>query len=224
VLDTRNGIGTVGGALGPGSTIDVQLAGRGGIPSTGAIAAVVNVTAVDPTSEGFLTAWPAGGAVPRTSNLNFVAGQNVPNLVTVPLGSAGAASIRNEFGSTHVLVDVVGWYDDGTDPGDRYNPVVPARVMDTRRGLGVATRVGPGETASLVVAGRGGVPTSGVSAVVLNLTADAPSSAGYVTAWPHGLSRPTTSNLNLEPGVTVANLVTVGVDEVTGRIDLYNAF
>lgn len=67
----------------------------------------------------------------------------------------------------------------------------------------------------------GPVPASGVSAVVLNLTVTAPTSAGYVTVYPDGSIRPTVSNLNFGKGETVPNLVIapVGAD---GAIDMYN--
>ena len=57
-----------------------------------------------------LAVWPHGGSRPVASDLNFAAGQTVPNLVIVKLSSAGKIDIGNDFGSTDVIVDVVGWY------------------------------------------------------------------------------------------------------------------
>jgi hypothetical protein len=68
------------------------------------------VTATNTTDAGFLTVYPTGGALPPTSSLNFVPGQNVPNLVMSKLGTGGATSIYNFAGSTDVVADVVGWY------------------------------------------------------------------------------------------------------------------
>ena len=51
-----------------------------------------------------------GTARPTTSNLNFVPGQTVPNLVVVKLGPTGRFSLYNLSGSTHVVVDIVGFY------------------------------------------------------------------------------------------------------------------
>jgi hypothetical protein len=48
--------------------------------------------------------------MPVASDLNFVGGQTVPNLVVVKVGTDGKINIFNAFGSAHVVVDVVGWY------------------------------------------------------------------------------------------------------------------
>ena len=73
---------------------NTQIAGRGSVPAN-ATAVIANVTAVDPTAWGFLSVWPAGAAQPVASNLNFLAGQTVPNLVMMKLGAGGAISIAN---------------------------------------------------------------------------------------------------------------------------------
>jgi predicted outer membrane repeat protein len=73
---------------------------------------------------------------------------------------------------------------------------------------------------SLQVAGKGGVPRSGVSAVVLNVTAVDPTAAGWVQVAPTPVTKGTHSNLNPEPGRTIANLVIVPLGS-GGRVDLY---
>jgi hypothetical protein len=72
-----------------------------------------------------------------------------------------------------------------------------------------AAPVGPGATIDLVVLGAAGVPTSGVDAVVLNVTATGSTGDAYVTVWPSGQPRPNASNLNPSAGGTNANLVVV---------------
>jgi hypothetical protein len=71
---------------------------------------VVNVTATQPSTGGYLTVWPSGEARPNASNLNFTAGQTIPNLVVAKVGSNGQISIYNNTGSTHVIVDVLGYF------------------------------------------------------------------------------------------------------------------
>jgi hypothetical protein len=71
---------------------------------------VANVTAVAPSSASHLDVWPAGASRPDTSNLNFVAGDIVPNLVVVKIGSGGKILLQNHVGSVDVIVDVVGYY------------------------------------------------------------------------------------------------------------------
>jgi hypothetical protein len=132
VADTRPSSGQPNAGqtiAGPGS-INVQVTGLGGVPA-GAAAAVLNVTAVDPTAAGFLTVWPQGTAMPTVSNLNFAAGHNVPNLVTVGLSATGQVSIYANTGSTDVVADVEGYYT-STAPTNGlglYNPLAPTRVV-----------------------------------------------------------------------------------------------
>ena len=114
IVDTRNGTGGFSSPLGQGANMVVTVAGNGGVPgmasATPPKAVVLNVTVDGPTAASDLVVWPDGGSVPLASDLNFVAGQAVPNLVIVKLSAAGKIDIRNDFGSTSVIVDVVGWY------------------------------------------------------------------------------------------------------------------
>jgi hypothetical protein len=89
--------------------LELQVTGRAGIPPEGVSAAVLNVTATGPTSNGYLTVWPTGVSRPTASNVNFVGGQTVPNLVFARVGDDGKVSIYNPYGATHVVVDVQGW-------------------------------------------------------------------------------------------------------------------
>jgi hypothetical protein len=221
ILDTREGLGAAMGPLGPGSALNLQVTGRGGVPATGVSAVVLNVTVTDPTAPSFLTAWPTGHPLPLASNLNYVAGQTVPNLVMANVGDAGRVSLYNSNGSAHVVADVAGWYGEaGSSSGARYASVVPSRILDTRFGVGVPFPVGPDASVDLQVTGQGGVP-AGASAVVLNVTVTQPTETSFVTAWPTGQSRPLASNLNVVAGQTVPNLVVVRLGE-NGRISLYN--
>jgi hypothetical protein len=68
------------------------------------------VTVTNPTGPSFLTVWPDGSTKPLASDLNYVAGLTVPNLVVVKLGASGAIDLFNASGTTDVVVDVVGWY------------------------------------------------------------------------------------------------------------------
>src|SRR4029079_7491787 len=111
ILDTR----IFGGPIIGGTTRFVQVAGQNPIPSVGAGAVVMNVTATEPSETSFLTVHPDGTFPPNASNLNVVAGQTIPNHVTVKLGGpTGAARIFNRFGSVHVVVDVAGYFTEVT--------------------------------------------------------------------------------------------------------------
>jgi hypothetical protein len=223
ILDTRIGLGAPAARLGPGGTIGVQVTGAGGVPASGVTSVVLNVTVTEPTAASYLTAWPAGDGRPLASNLNFTAGQTVPNLVTVKVGADGRVSLFNAAGSVHVIADVAGWYGpDSPTPGGRYTPVTPSRVLDTRTGNGApVAKLGPSATLGLQVTGRGGVPESGVAAVVLNVTVTEPTAGSYLTAWPASAARPVASNLNYRAGQTVPNLVIVKVG-AGGVVNLFN--
>jgi hypothetical protein len=124
IVDTRDGTGLVNGLgglgptpstrLGPAEGLAFQVAGQGGIPAMSAVnppsAVVANVTVTHPTATGYITVWPDGSSRPLASDLNWVAGKTVPNLVVVALGSSGMADLYNAVGCTDVIVDVVGYY------------------------------------------------------------------------------------------------------------------
>ena len=214
-LDTRAST-----AFGPNVTRNLSLTAAG-VPSDATMVAV-NITAVDPTATGFLSAYPAGAGTPNVSSLNFTAGTTVANAAFVRLGVNGEITIRNSAGNTHVLVDVVGY---GGASGSRLVNLTPARIKDTRSGLGGAGIAGPGITQNLQVTGAGGVP-AGATAVVLNVTAVDPTATAFVTVWPAGLARPTVSNINTRVGTTVPNLVVVRLPTSganTGQISIFNS-
>lgn len=102
-----------------------------------------------------------------------------------------------------------------------FQPVDPIRVLDTRTGPGGGAPLGPGQIIDLVLRGPDGLPLTGATAATLNVTVTAPTSAGYLTIWPAGTPMPTTSNLNFQPGDTVANLVTVALGE-GGVVSIFN--
>ena len=220
ILDTRttNTPSGQAGRVASGASLDLQITGANNIPAE-ATAVVMNVTAVLPTAAGYLTVWPKGVSKPLASNVNFVAGDVVPNLVTVGIGTSGQVSIFHQGGTNDLIADVVGYYSPVS--GSYFTAVTPVRALDTRTGTGAAqARVGTGGEVSLQIGGANGLPDD-ASGVVLNVTGVSPTAAGFVTVYPNGVSRPLASNLNFVPGDTVPNLVIVGVG-TGGRVNLYN--
>ena len=104
--------------------------------------------------------------------------------------------------------------------GTYYALTTPTRFLDTRSNGGLPLPAG--STTPVQITTRAGIPTTGVSAVVFNLTAVATTRSGYFTTFPSGKPRPTTSSINFPSGWTGANMVTlpVGAD---GRINLFNS-
>jgi len=211
------------GAVPASGTVTVQVTGQGGVPATNVAAVVLNVTVVSPQGAGFITVWPFGISQTNTSNLNFLAGQTIPNTVIVPVGIDGKIQLFNGSGGTaHLLVDITGYTLAGvpTDPG-AVAPVTPARIADSRTNQQITGAIPASGTATVQVTGRGGVPTTNVAAVVLNVTAVSPQSAGFITVWPFGIPRTNTSNLNFQAGQTIPNTVIVPVG-TGGKIQLFN--
>lgn len=221
ILDTRldQQVGYSGPKPVAADTVRLKVLGRGGVPDTPDVRAVVlNVTATEASAAGYVTVWPAAATRPLASSLNLErAGQTRPNLVTVAVGAGGSVDLFTQSG-THLVADVAGYYSGaGSASAGRFFPVPPGRVLDSRTGAAP----GAGATVTLPVSGRAGLPAAGISAVVLNVTATEAAAAGFVTVWPSGVARPLASNLNLErPGQTVPNqvIVPVGAD---GAVQLY---
>jgi hypothetical protein len=90
-----------------------ELAGRRARLSrvlANAKAVVLNVTVTGGTGAGFLTVWPDGTTRPNASNINWVTGQTIPNLVTVPVVN-GKIDFRNASpGTVQVVADLFGYY------------------------------------------------------------------------------------------------------------------
>ncbi len=221
VLDTRArvGVGTTTPVPAQG-TIILPVAGRNGVPATGISAVVLNVTVTAPTAPGALTVYPDGQPMPTSSNLNWIAGETIPNLVTVPVTNGSVAFRNRSPGTVHLVADIFGYYAEVGASG--YAPLGPVRVLDTRKkvGVGTTTPVPAGGVVSLLVTGRVGVPATGVMAVALNVTVTAPSAGGSLTVYPDSPTPPLVSNLNWTAGKTIANLVIVEVRN--GRVDFYN--
>lgn len=205
------------------STTQLTVGGRGGVPAD-ALAVVLNVTATQPQANGFVTAYPCGSTRPNASNLNYISGATIPNLVIARIGTAQQVCLYTKS-ATNMIVDVAGYY----PASSTFHSVVPGRFMDTRVPPsatvdGLFAGGGPkaaGSTTELEIAGRGVVPTY-ATAVVLNVTIASDLTTGFVTVYPCGAPRPDTSNVNFRAERTIPNLVVskIGTD---GKVCLYTS-
>ena len=214
LLDTRLSSGPVSG----GSSVTFKAGGKLGIP-TNASAVVLNLTATETKSFGFLTAYAAGSSKPKASSLNYTAGQTVPNLVVVPIGADGKVTVANtSSGKAAVIADVAGYFLPGkpTQAG-ALRALSPTRFLDTRESSGPVTA---GKSLTFQVRGVKGIPTS-AAAVVVNLTTTEAKSNGFLTAFGSGSSTPNASNLHYRRGQTVANLAVVPVGP-DGKVTITN--
>ncbi|QUQ69605.1 RCC1 domain-containing protein [Kutzneria sp. CA-103260] len=193
ILDTRNSA-----PLGTGGTVTLDLSSL--VPAS-ATAVVFNLTGTDVTGPTFVTAYPSGEARPDASNVNLVAGKDIPNLVTVRLGTDRKVSLTNAHFSTDVVVDFAGYY--STDSTQAFYPLLPGRVLDTRNGDGTPRDpLQSGETRPLSL--DRWLPY-GATAAVVNMTATNVTGNTVITVWADGGPKPGVSNLNLLPGQTSAN-------------------
>jgi hypothetical protein len=233
------------------ATFDIDLLGLGGLPADTAnvLAVVVNITVTDPGANGYLEAYGKGfRPVARTSLVNFGPGQTVPNVAIVRPGTDGDLTIGlfGQSGTANVIVDVFGWFSTSNyvpvapavDDGARLIPTTPSRVLDTRDGTGRPSvgPLGPKQTIDLQIRGVNGVnppvtavvpdspKVTGVLLNVVGITTDPGGLDTHLSLFPNALPAgqdPTTSNLNLSPGVIKANLVFVPVGD-DGKVRIFN--
>ena len=125
--------GDLSAVVGHRQTRTTTVAGRGGVPADAA-AVAINITAVTPTRDSYLTVWPSGATRPTVSSINyaadtiigtvwphhwtrptvssidFPASSVVGNFVIAELGNDAALDLYNHDGQTDVVFDVVGYF------------------------------------------------------------------------------------------------------------------
>jgi hypothetical protein len=212
VMDSRYGTGGVAGAFSTRVPRTFQVTGdASGVPAQAtAVTGILTITQA--RGSGYLYIGPEAISWPSSSSLNFTAGDDRANSVTVRLGGSGTLSITfvsNASATAYVLLDITGYYVPGTG-GDGYVPVKPKRILDTRDGTGgLAGTFTPWTPRKFQVTGAAsGVPAQ-ATAVTGILTVATASGKGYLYIGPTEQSQPTTSTLNFPAGDARANSVTV---------------
>jgi glucose/arabinose dehydrogenase len=221
--DTRVGAGS--GPMRAGTTRYVDL----GIHDSNVQAALVNLTMVDSSGNGYVVASEGRTEHPSTSNLNVATGEVAANTSIVPVDADGNIVLFASV-TTHVIVDVLGTFR-ASGPGQsggRFTALAPARLIDTRLPIDAvdnaytkSATVNFASKVNTVVGGKLGVP-SAVQAVALIVTGVTRpgTSPGFATVYPGGASQPFTSNLNTNGnGDARPNLVVVPLG-VNGSIDI----
>jgi len=165
----------------------------------------VNLTSVNNSAQGFLTAFPYGSSLPNASNLNYPD----PNLRTA-VGSQGYVALKDgkfnvySLVATDLVIDVAGYFtgsNAASSSDGLFVPVTPFRMLDTREASNVPScfksgRVRSGGAIPVSVASRGGVPASNVYAVAANIALTQTSGPGWARVWPAGGAEPETSSVN----------------------------
>jgi hypothetical protein len=239
--------------LGQGQVLKVNVSGIpsgvGGLPASiptdgSAGSAVLNLTAVAGTQATWLSVFPTQSngtcltSQPGSSTINVSAGGVLANRVMVPLGPSHSGGpntdvcVYNAVGTINVVLDAGGWFGSttGSPPtGAQYQAIGPTRICDTRSGAGTLCsghQLTSGGTLLVAVAGAGGIPGSGPVAIIANLTAVVGSLPTYLTMYPADVSpKPNASDVNLNPGIALPNLVVVGLASgaPVGDVNLFNA-
>jgi PKD repeat protein len=225
LLDTRKGLGGTASQLTNDGSIKLKIAGNGSIPAN-VTAVDLNLTVVGATGNGYIQANKGSGST-GTSNLNYRAGATYSNSVVAPVAADGTITLQN-FGvgksvTPQLIADVSGYF--AASAGSGYTALPnAARIMDTRSGVGGSTgKLAAGKTDVLTIAGADGgtLPSSGITAVALNVTATDTSDSGFLTVYGDGSAVPGTSNLNWQ-GTTTKPASVVAPVGADGKIDITN--
>jgi hypothetical protein len=190
LIDTRE----TGQRVVAGGTLTVDLAALAStVVGPDAAAAAINVTAADPAAAGYLTVWPCGSDRPVASSVNFLAGQARGAQATTLLGPGRTLCVFSNA-ATDIVVDLQGVF--VPSGGLRFSPSnPPVRMIDTRS-------VGRSSTIALHA------PLD-AQAVAVTLTVTGGKTPGFLSAYPCSGTPPTVSNVNWQPGETVAGAVFV---------------
>lgn len=219
--------------------------GTPSVPTADAGAAAFNLTATQASMSTFLAvAAPdmATDACPTTapavSNVNPGAGEALPNRVISKLGPHQDVCIYNGVGSVDFIVDVNGWFGNGSEttspPGALFYALSPDRICDTRADSGTPCAGKPltrNIAETVQVAGVSMVPALGGAstpvAVVGNLTGIAGTASTFLILYPSDdMHLPKASDLNPSAHDVIDNLAIVSLATTgpsSGDVDLYSA-
>jgi SpoIID/LytB domain protein len=208
LVDTRDGIGTERAPLGAGCTMAVH-------PSVeaGTTAVAVNIVTVDPSSQGYITAYPCGIDRPFTSAIQSLVDRVVSGSAVVPLGADGSFCVFSNI-TAEVVIDMTGSFSPSAPAA--YEPIITQRRFDSRT---AGAPLAAGSVVRVQTRGfGGGAPDS--TAASLNIHAIDAVVGGFITAWPCDTQRPWASSANVGTGRSVANSADVAVS-ASGEVCLF---
>ncbi len=218
IADTRTGSGFSGAfgapALAANTTRNFPIpASSCNVPDT-AQAYSLNLGALPEAPLGFLTAWPAGVALPDVGTLGSPTGGSVSNAALVPAGTTGAISVFANAAS-NLIIDVNGYFaPTGQAHALAFYPIPPCRVADTRTGSGFSGAFGA-PSLSANVTRTLPMPSSACNlpdtaqAYSLNFGVIPYAPLGFLTTWPAGSSLPQVGTLGSPNGTPVSNAALV---------------
>lgn len=189
VLDTRGNLGGAAGIVPPWGTRTVTLTG-GAIPA-GATTAYLDLIVTDATQQGWVGAFPPGGANNR-SVMDYVPGTTAHG-VAVRLSADGRATFTNNGNSSvHFVATALGYFTGSANNGARLRTMAAVRRLDTRS-VGTGEPIPANGTIDVPL----GVPAG--TATALNLTVVDNTEDGHLNVWPLDGSEMTSSLVNYAP-------------------------
>jgi len=209
VLDTRS----IDAIVRPDTEVVIDV-----LAPDGAVGVVTTMTVIQSEDgAGFLTTYPCGGAIPITSNVNFVGHSVTANAVIAQLTAGDMCFSATQ--PVHVVIDVTGYL---VPEGElSYQALAPVRLLDTRSETArYVGRLGAGQTIELPIQSMPGMPAD-VRAVVANITTISPGERGFITAFPCGIAPPGTSSLNFDSDDAAGSVTVARVGE-SGSLCLYS--
>lgn len=211
------------------SSIDVQVAGRAGVPEecdqAGAVA--LNVVAIQQTADGLIKINPSDAPLSEAAVAYTQNDYNNSAFTISQLSCTGKLKITNESGGTvHVSLSVRGyftWYD-GDQTGANFKPGTPATVLNTATGVGTGgstTQLAPNASIIVNVSGASGVPVNTVAAAALQINVPSTPQGGWISLRPEDEPDPNISSMHYQ-----ANEAATGFDTVIpsglGRVSITN--
>jgi hypothetical protein len=219
IVDTRNAVGVPTRTPIPANgVLTTAVAGKGGLPGVAAITAVaVNVTVLSPTALGRWTLFPTGTAVSSANNSFYFANRAKTAGGIARLAANGQLSLYSaSTGTAHFMIEVVGYYTPsvGTDAAHvRVQAVTPTRILDTG-----ATLVPAGGTTTVQVAGKPGVPATGVRMAAIHVIGLGSGTGGQLVTYPPGSSAPVAADVIFPASQYSYNLLWARLDSTGAAV------
>jgi len=165
------------------------------------------VQAVAPVHSGYLTVFAADSAtVPTTSSVNYQLGKLTFGSVYSAVSASGLFKVRSSQ-STHLVVDVTGYFAPAATGGLWFFSVKPHRFFDTRSGSPLSATA-----RAFTVRGVAPVPATAV-AISFAAALPKPTGSSELRIWPSGAAPATTAGVfNLGLTGETAGVVSVGSD------------
>jgi hypothetical protein len=194
---------------------------RGDLTVQAVGAATVDLAAADGAPVGICKGDAGGPALrPRGTGVELAgvhAASGQAGCLDAPAGATGTAT------ETRLDDIAAGWIRQVVRGGTFVRLPTSAAVLDTRSNIGAPTGARPaGSTTSFQVAGVGGVPATGVTAVLVDVTAITTTTGMYLTVFPEGTTRPAAlSTVNASANQIISNTAVVNVP-ASGKLSIYN--